>query len=587
MHQLVACACLFAVHMTSFAATMTLETVAEKSGFQRTGRYQEVARLCEAFAQTWRDSVRCVEFGRSPEGRPMLALVVTQSGALQSEQARKKGIPVMLAQGGIHAGEIDGKDAGFLALRQMLEGKTAPHALESFVFVFVPVLNVDGHERFGPWNRPNQNGPEEMGWRTTGQNLNLNRDYAKADAPETRAVLRLLNEWDPILYVDLHVTDGAQFEHDVANVVEPVYAGDPRLQPAGRALMNELNMKLTAQGSLPLDFYPSLVETDDPASGFQVGAYTPRFSTGYWALRNRYGLLVETHSWKDYPTRVRITRNTLVVLAEMMARQGREWASLARAADERAQRIGGEEVTLEYDNGPHVTTIDFRGYAYTRDPSPISGGTVTRYDPTKPQIWRVPLRDEVIAKIAVRAPRGGYVVSSAHAAWVAERLAAHGIEFTRIDKTFDALNAEVFRATKTTFDQAPSQGHMTVSLEGRWLTERRALPAGSLYVPVGQPKARLVMALLEPLSADSFVAWGFFNSVFETIEYAEPYVNEQIAEEMLARDPGVAAEFKRRLAEDPEFARSPDARLEFFYRRHSSWDDRRDLYPVFRVDQAP
>ena len=587
MRQLVACTCLFAIHTTSSAATMTLETVAEKSGFQRTGRYEEVARLCDAFAQTWRDRVRCVEFGRSPEGRPMLALVVTQAGALQPEQARKKGIPVMLAQGGIHAGEIDGKDAGFLALRQMLEGKAAPHALESFVLVFVPVFNVDGHERFGRWNRPNQNGPQEMGWRATGQNLNLNRDYAKADAPETRALLRLLNEWDPILYVDLHVTDGAQFEHDIANIVEPRYAGDPQLQPAGRALVAELNRKLTAQGSLPLDFYPNLVETDNPASGFEVAVQTPRYSTGYWALRNRYALLVETQSWKDYPTRVRVTRNTLVVLAEMMARQGREWASLARSADQRARRIGGEEVALEYDNGPHVTTIDFRGVAYTRDPSPISGATVTHYDPTMPQVWRVPLRDEIITKIAVRAPRGGYVVSSAHAAWVGERLAVHGIEFTRIDKAFDALDVEAFRATKTTFDKAPSQGHMTVSLEGRWLTERRALPAGSLYVPVGQPKARLLMALLEPLSADSFVAWGFFNSVFETVEYAEPYVTEQIAEEMLARDPEVAAAFKRRLEEDPEFARSPDARLEFFYRRHASWDERRDLYPVFRVDAAP
>ncbi len=587
MRQLVACTCLFTIHTTSFAATMTLETVAEESGFQRTGRYEEVGRLCNAFAQTWRDRVRCVEFGRSPEGRPMLALVVTQSGALQPEQARKKGIPVMLAQGGIHAGEIDGKDAGFLALRQMLEGKAAPHALESFVFVFVPVFNVDGHERFGPWNRPNQVGPEEMGWRTTGQNLNLNRDYAKADAPETRALLRLLNDWDPILYVDLHVTDGAQFQHDIANVVEPVYVGDRQLQPAGRALLSELNGRLKAQGSLPLDFYPSLVETDNPASGFQVAAQTPRYSTGYWALRNRYALLVETHSWKDYPTRVRITRNTLIDLAEMMARQGREWASLARAADERARRIGGEEVALEYDNGPHVTTIDFLGVTYARDPSPISGGTVTHYDPTKPQVWRVPLRDEIITKVAVRAPRGGYVVSSAYAAWVAERLALHGIEFTRIDKAFNVLDVEAFRATKTTFDKAPSQGHMTVNLEGSWRPERRALPAGSLYVPVGQPKARLVMALLEPLSEDSFVAWGFFNAVFETVEYAEPYVTEQIAAEMLARDPEVAAAFKRRLEEDPEFARSPDARLDFFYRRHASWDERRDLYPVFRVDAAP
>src|SRR5437660_1244337 len=149
-----------------------------------------------------------------------------RTGALTPEAARKKGLPVLLVQGGIHAGEIDGKDAGFLALREALENRAAKGALDRQVLVFVPVFNVDGHERFGRWNRPNQRGPEEMGWRTTSQNLNLNRDYSKADAPEMQAMLRLVNAWDPLAYIDLHVTDGAQFEHDIAVLIEPVDAGD-------------------------------------------------------------------------------------------------------------------------------------------------------------------------------------------------------------------------------------------------------------------------------------------------------------------------------------------------------------------------
>jgi murein tripeptide amidase MpaA len=156
-----------------------LVTIAEQSGFQKTGRYEEVQRLCTAFAREYRDAVRCFEFGRTPEGRPMLGLVATRTGALTAQQARKRNLPVLLMQGGIHAGEIDGKDAGFLALRQMLDDEAAPGALKSFVLVFVPVYNVDGHERFGRWNRPNQVGPEEMGWRVTAQNYNLNRDYVK------------------------------------------------------------------------------------------------------------------------------------------------------------------------------------------------------------------------------------------------------------------------------------------------------------------------------------------------------------------------------------------------------------------------
>jgi murein tripeptide amidase MpaA len=215
------------------AAAEPLTTVAERSGFVRTGRYDEVIALCAQFAARYPDAVRCIDFGTTPEGRPMKALVATRTGALTAEAARARDLPVVLVQGGIHAGEIDGKDAGFLALRELLDGKAGRGVLDRLVLVFVPVFNIDGHERFGAWNRPNQRGPEEMGWRTTAQNLNLNRDYAKADAPEMRAMLALVNAWDPLATIDLHVTDGAKFQHDVAIQVEPVHAGDAALRVAG------------------------------------------------------------------------------------------------------------------------------------------------------------------------------------------------------------------------------------------------------------------------------------------------------------------------------------------------------------------
>src|SRR5262249_24160599 len=143
------------------ANDVSLQTVAERSKFQRTGRYDEVVRLCAAYEHTWHDAVRCTQFGRTPEGRPMSVLVVSRSGALTAEQARKQNVPVMLMQGGIHAGEIDGKDAGFLALREMLNDESAAGALESLVLGVVPVFNVDGHNRFGRRNSPNQFGPQE------------------------------------------------------------------------------------------------------------------------------------------------------------------------------------------------------------------------------------------------------------------------------------------------------------------------------------------------------------------------------------------------------------------------------------------
>src|ERR1700736_2968542 len=236
----------------------SLVTIAERSGFRRTGRIDEVESLCKEFARTWPDAVRSFEYGRSAQGRIMRALLVSRCGALMPVDIRTRRVPVLMIQGGIHPGESDGKDAGFIALRELLEDSAGAGVLERIAILFVPAFNTDGHERTGRWNRPNQVGPEETGWRTTAQNLNLNRDYTKADAPEMRAMLRLIDTWDPLVCADLHGTDGAGFEPDVSIQVEPINQGDPDLRASGLQLREGLIAKLTELGSIPLDFYPDL-----------------------------------------------------------------------------------------------------------------------------------------------------------------------------------------------------------------------------------------------------------------------------------------------------------------------------------------
>jgi hypothetical protein len=569
----------------------TLTTIAEESGFRRTGRTDEVTRLCAAFAAAWPRAVQSLEFGRSAQGRPMRALLVSR--------ADPRRVPVLMLQAGIHPGESDGKDAGFIALRELLGESAAPGALERIAILFVPAFNVDGHERFGRWNRPNQDGPEETGWRTTAQNLNLNRDYAKADSPEMRALLGLVRVWDPLVCADLHVTDGANFQPDVSLQSEPVNQGDPQLFSAGRELRDAVIASLAHSGSMPLPFYPDFVRTDDPASGFVLTVYSPRFSTGYFPQRNRFTLLVETHSWKDYATRVRVTRNTIVALAELMAAHGTAWRELAHQADANAARSGGTEMVLDYSSGWNEGTasrpdsqqeggarlIDFPGYAYTRDPSPISGEPVTVYDPKTPQVWRVPYRDAVVPTLSVRAPLGGYVVPCEWAQEIGARLGLHGITCEPVRAPSREVRAEAFRATRTQFAAAPFEGRMRLSLSGGWQRESHDVAAGALFVPIAQPRARLVMHLLEPQAPDSYAAWGFFNACFEQKEYLEPYVAEQVARGMLAQDPALQAQFERRLKEDVAFARAPQARLDFFLRRHASWDTQLNLYPVLRVDE--
>jgi hypothetical protein len=564
-----------------------LTTVAGKTQFRQTGRYEEVVALCHALASRYPGKARCREFGRTPENRPMLALAVSADGTLEPAAARRRRRPVLFFVGGIHAGEIDGKDAGFALVRDLLAGQGPVAALGAATVVFVPVFNVDGHERFGPNQRPNQRGPQETGFRTTAQNLNLNRDWVKAEAPEMAAMLALLEAWDPVMLVDLHVTDGARFEHDVAILVEPRQPPPHELNEAARSLSDVLMAKLAAGGHLPLDFDPAFRKNDDPATGIEVPPLVPRFSHHYLAARNRLGILVETHSWREYSHRVRTTYDILKIILEQAQERAGAWRQAADRADQASVALAGTDVPLIWKGQPPARTVDFRGYAVTRELSPISGGTWLRYDETRPQLWHLEVIDHLAPALVVHAPGAGYLVPAAHAEWVSRKLALHGIRFARLERAQAPAEALAFRAQSVAFARAPFEGRFGAEVKGQWRPEPRAFEAGSLFVPIDQPRAMLVLNLLEPTGPDSLVSWGFFHAAFEQKEGMEDYVAEEEARKMLAHDPKLQGELDAELKRDPTLVTDPHRRLLFFYQRHPAWDQRVNLYPILRLDHPP
>ncbi len=567
-------------------AAPDLSTVAERSGFTETGRYDEVQSLCAAFPKAFPGKVKCESFGTTPLGRPMLVLVASADGTLTPEAAAKKNRPVFFMQGGIHAGEIDGKDAGLWVLRELLEGEALPGVLAKVTIVFVPVFNVDGHERFGANNRPNQRGPKEMGWRVTSHNLNLNRDYAKADAPEMQAMLKLLQRWDPILFADLHVTDGAKFQHDVSIAFEPSYSGPEGLRSLGKSLKVALFAELEAKGHLPVNFYPAFVTNDDPSSGFSYAWPPPRFGTAYWAAHNRYGLLVETHSWKDSKTRVTTTIDCLLGLVRLTAEDGPRWLKAAKEADAADGKRAGSKVVLLWEPTKATRPIEFKGYAYKREKSEISNQPWVQYDESKPEIWTVPFADELEPALTIDVPTGGWIVPLPHAPWVAEKLKLHGLTFTEL-KADAALQLEQFTlADPPKFRPSPYEGRMVLAArDGTWSAVTRSVPKGSLFIPAAQTRVLLALHLLEPSAPDSFASWGFFNAHLEQKEYLEDYLSEAYAREQL-KDPAVKAAFEKRL-KDEAFAKSAEERLYFFSSKHPSADPMLNVIPVYRIAKAP
>jgi zinc carboxypeptidase len=562
---------LFVVAACARGPRPTLVTTAETTHYVQTGRYDEAIRLCHDFARAY-DHVRCEEIGKTGEGRPMLALHIGRGDH-----------PAIYIQAGIHAGEIEGKDAGFWFLRDLLDGKVAAGALDALDVVFIPVVNPDGHERVSPNNRPNQRGPAEMGFRTNDARLNINRDYVKAETPEMQALLRAFNAFHPVVFVDLHTTDGAKFEHDISINMAPVAPRGDKLDEAAAALGRATVQRLTELGHLPVGFYPSFINNDDPASGFAVSEAPPRFSHIYAGVRSRLGMLVETHSWRTYRERAQSTYHALQAIFETARQHAGEWAAATAAAERADQQLGGSDVTLFWDTGPHKTEIAFRGYAYSRTHSEISNHDWIVYDEKKPEIWRVPLFDQLVPKVTVHVPRAGYVIDGGFAQMIGAVLAHHGLRFVAVDGQPRA-ELGVFRASKVSY-QPQFEGHTPAVIEGAWTSETRTLERGAIFVPIAQPGARLVMHLLEPSLPDSLVQWGLLNGVFERKEYMEPYVAEQVARDMIAANPKLQGEFDAAVAADPELAGSWFRRLDWFYKRSPAWDERVNLLPIYRAEQ--
>src|SRR5262249_53353641 len=260
-------------------------------------------------------------------------------------------------------------------------------------------------------------------------------------------------------------------------------------QSMARVLQDEIHAELRAGGHLPLDFYPSLMREDDPASGFTRTVYPPRFSHSYWGLRNRLAVLVETHSWKEYRPGVRTTRDLLAAALSSVRRHGPGWRVKVRGIDEDTRARPPKALDLAFASTDETETIEFPGYAYDRAPSPATGGTYLRFHLDRPEGWRVPLRRRMAATVPVALPRGGWAVPPGWAPVVAEALDRHGIEHRALTSPTRA-RVSSFQLTDTRPAGAPYEGRQRLDPVGAWSTPRaQELPRGTLIVPLAQPRA--------------------------------------------------------------------------------------------------
>lgn len=539
-------------------------TLAERSQWRETGSYQEAVDFHKRLAASSRFA-RLEPIGATSEGRPLYVLIVSRDRAFTPAAARRTGKPVLLIQNGIHPGENGGKDASMMLLRDLLVTRRLAALLDHVIILSIPVFNADGHENVSPYHRLHENGPAAMGFRATALNLNLNRDYLKADAPEMRAFLKLYAAWSPDFLLDNHVTDGGDAEYDATIATHTEQDIDPGVGG------------WVSQRFLPA-FFDQLAKR-----GHVIGWYgapnaltaSPRLSTGYAAARNRASLLVETHSLKTFRTRAWSHYGIMQATLDILAAHGRELAAASRAADSRMEAlVPGAPVFLEGAPGERTEPYTIRRLATETYTGSASGAPVIRYV-NRPAPAEVRLNRSLKPALVKPAP-AGYIVP---AAWrdAISVLEAHGVRMERIPKTLEAV-FDTFRFEDVQFASAPYEGRFMVrSLKALPVTETRRLPAGSVFVPAAQPAGKVVMHLLEPEAGDSLLKWGFFHAIFEQKEYFSDYAFEPYAAKMLEADP--------QLRKDLEAARLPPGRprLAWLHRRSPYYERTKDAYPVVRV----
>jgi hypothetical protein len=500
------------------------QTRAERSGFRETSRYADVTAFLDSLA-TGSPGLQVLSFGYSQEGRS-LPLVVWDPGR-EAEPAsgaallaRDKDRARVLVLANIHAGEVEGKEASLILLRELAAG-AHPEWGDSILLLFAPIYNADGNERVTLDNRPLQNGPiGGMGQRPNARGYDLNRDFVKLDTPEARSLVALLRDVDPHVVIDLHTTNGTLHAYHLT-YSPPLHPDtDAEIDDHLRNAWLPAVTRKMAEGDPAwlVYYYGNLpdagVDGADDATvprAWYTFDHRPRFGTNYIGLRNRFGILSEAFAYLPFRERVEVTKRFVVENLDYVWRHAGEIRRIAAAAD--ARSLAATELGLRAE---HVLTgedVEILLGEVEEERHPYTGEAVLRRrDVVRAE--RMPEYGAFRATETERVP-AAYLIP-ADLEEVLDRLAVHGIRTAPLAGDRE-LEVEVFRIAASR--QAEEfQGHRERTLDGAWSVVRRRVPAGTAVLPMDQPLARLAFLLLEPRSDDGFANWNVLDPALEAAE---------------------------------------------------------------------
>ena len=497
-----------AAQVTPEPVPPALLTRAEATGFVETSRYQDVMRLAQALDEA-SDLVHLGSMGYTMEGREIPLMVVGRVADASPEAVRASGRLVVYLQGNIHGGEVPGKEALLILVREIVGGAHREW-LDDLVLLVAPLYNADGNERVSLGNRPLQHGPiGGMGQRPNAQGLDLNRDHMKLDAPESRSLVGMLTAYDPHVGVDLHTTNGSRHAYHLT-YSPPLHPGTDEdiVSLLRREWLPSIRDEVRREHGWEYYSYGNVSEGPE-GTGWFTFDHRPRFNNNYLGLRNRFAILSEAYAYLTFEDRVLATHRFLLPLLDFAAAHAERIREVVARAD--GTSVVGRELPTRADFERSPERVEILMGAVAEERHPYTGETMLRrLDARRPTpMWEY---GTFRATGSERAPELYYLPQELETA--VERLAAHGVVMQRLAEE-QTLEVEEFAIDSSQVAERPFQGHRERTLFGRWAQATRTLPAGTVIVDVAQPLGRLAFYLLEPRSDDGLTAWGLLDEALE------------------------------------------------------------------------
>lgn len=573
MKQITFLACLL-ISASVFAQQIT--TRFEKSKGTQTPTYAEIVEWWQNLDNT-SGKVKMLTMGMTDAGYPLHLIVVSNNGDYNFNNIHRNNKRVILINNGIHPGEPDGVDASMLLVRDIVINKYK--IPDNIVLAFIPIYNIGGCLNRSANYRVDQNGPEEFGFRGNSQNLDLNRDFIKCDSRDARAFTEIFHLTDPDVFVDNHVSNGADYQHVMTllttqhNKLGGVMGEylRTRFEPGVYSSMKEKGLDL-------VPYVNSFGDT--PENGWPEYWDSPRYASGYAALWHTFSFVPETHMLKPYDQRVKATYALMQSFIEFTAANS---AEIKKLRDQTKLNVRTQtEFPLSWTlDRSQFKEVLYKGFESGRKPSDISGLPRLYYDRTKPFEKQIKIFNHYTVKNSVKKPVA-YIIPQGW--WkVIDLLKLNKVEMRQLKKD-TVVNVEAYKIDEyKTLPRQYEMHHLNTDVKVSASRQQIQFRKGDWYIPLNQVANRFVVETLEPHAEDSYFAWNYFDTILGQKEGYSAYAFEDIAAEYLKTNPALRTKLEEKRNSDTAFAKDGRAQLNFVYQQSQWYEPVHMRYPVYRV----